>query len=91
MDLRVEYALRDDQSRLQQADEELVRALEVVELTGRSFAASAPVIGRPRWDTVIIGLDWETALLDDDYVHAQLVGRSVIPHHVVLGRFRSAM
>ena len=39
----------------------IVRALEVVELTGRPFAASAPTIGEPRWDTVIIGLDWETA------------------------------
>jgi tRNA dimethylallyltransferase len=41
-----------------------VRALEVVELTGRPFAASAPVIGTPRWDTAIIGLDCETELLD---------------------------
>ena len=43
----------------------IVRALEVVELTGRPFAASAPVIGTPRWDTAIIGLDWDTALLDE--------------------------
>jgi tRNA dimethylallyltransferase len=43
----------------------IVRALEVVELTGRPFAASAPQIGKPRWDTAIIGLDWETALLDE--------------------------
>ena len=44
----------------------IVRALEVVELTGQPFAASAPVIGAvPRWDTVIIGLDWDTAVLDD--------------------------
>jgi len=43
----------------------IVRALEVVELTGRPFAASAPQIGKPRWDTAIIGLDWETAALDD--------------------------
>lgn len=42
-----------------------VRALEVVELTGQPFAASAPRIGAPRWDTVIIGLDCETALLDE--------------------------
>jgi tRNA dimethylallyltransferase len=33
----------------------IVRALEVVELTGQPFAASAPVIGTPRWDTSIIG------------------------------------
>jgi tRNA dimethylallyltransferase len=42
-----------------------VRALEVVELTGLPFAASAPRIGDPRWDTVIIGLDCETTILDD--------------------------
>ena len=42
----------------------IVRALEVIELTGRPFAASAPRIGEPRWDTAIIGLDWDTAALD---------------------------
>lgn len=42
----------------------IVRALEVVELTGLPFAASAPTIGSPRWDTAMIGLDWETTLLD---------------------------
>ncbi|AGB22902.1 tRNA isopentenyltransferase MiaA [Mycobacterium sp. JS623] len=43
----------------------IVRALEVVELTGQPFSASAPVIGTPRWDTAIVGLDWDTALLDE--------------------------
>ncbi|WP_102142552.1 tRNA (adenosine(37)-N6)-dimethylallyltransferase MiaA [Mycobacterium hubeiense] len=43
----------------------IVRALEVVELTGKPFAASAPKIGKPRWDTAIIGLDWDTAVLDE--------------------------
>ncbi|ORA84250.1 tRNA (adenosine(37)-N6)-dimethylallyltransferase MiaA [Mycobacterium malmoense] len=42
-----------------------VRALEVVELTGRPFAASAPRIGVPRWDTVIVGLDCDTTVLDE--------------------------
>jgi tRNA dimethylallyltransferase len=42
-----------------------VRALEVIELTGQPFAASAPRIGNPRWDTVIVGLDCETTILDD--------------------------
>lgn len=42
----------------------IVRALEVVELTGQPFAASAPRIGPPRWGTVIIGLDWPTEVLD---------------------------
>ncbi len=45
----------------------IVRALEVVELTGRPFAASAPTIGAPRWDTAIVGLDWDTTLLDSDW------------------------
>ena len=43
----------------------IVRALEVVELTGQPFAASAPAIGVPRWDTAIVGLDWDTAVLDE--------------------------
>jgi len=42
----------------------IVRALEVRELTGRRFAASAPTIGAPRWGTVILGLDCDAALLD---------------------------
>ena len=43
----------------------IVRALEVVELTGQPFAASAPTIGEPRWNTVIVGLDWDTERLDE--------------------------
>ena len=43
----------------------IVRALEVVELTGKPFAASAPTIGAPRWDTAIVGLDWDTGALDE--------------------------
>ena len=43
----------------------MVRALEVGELTGKPFAASAPVIGAPRWGTAIIGLDCDTAALDE--------------------------
>ncbi|MUM17269.1 tRNA (adenosine(37)-N6)-dimethylallyltransferase MiaA [Mycobacterium sp. CBMA271] len=42
-----------------------VRALEVIELTGQPFAASAPTIGAPRWDTMIVGLDWATEKLDE--------------------------
>ncbi|MBF6174009.1 tRNA (adenosine(37)-N6)-dimethylallyltransferase MiaA [Nocardia blacklockiae] len=42
----------------------MVRALEVVELTGRPFAASQPKIGEPRWGTIILGVDRETAELD---------------------------
>src|SRR5689334_14683474 len=43
----------------------IVRALEVVELTGKPFAASAPTIGAPRWETAIVGLDWDTTTLDE--------------------------
>ncbi|MFT3715013.1 MAG: tRNA (adenosine(37)-N6)-dimethylallyltransferase MiaA [Gordonia sp. (in: high G+C Gram-positive bacteria)] len=43
----------------------IVRALEVVELTGRPFAASAPEIGEPRWGTRILALDRETGELDE--------------------------
>ena len=43
----------------------IVRALEVGELTGEPFAASAPQIGAPRWDTVIVGVDRDTADLDE--------------------------
>lgn len=42
-----------------------VRALEVIELTGRPFAASAPRIGAPRWGTAIVGLDCQTTVLDE--------------------------
>ncbi|WP_291084856.1 tRNA (adenosine(37)-N6)-dimethylallyltransferase MiaA [Dietzia sp. UBA5065] len=33
-----------------------VRALEVVEITGRPFSASRPTIGEPRWGTRLLGL-----------------------------------
>lgn len=42
-----------------------VRALEVFELTGQPFAASAPRIGAPRWGTAIVGLDCDTTILDE--------------------------
>ncbi|MBT0567905.1 tRNA (adenosine(37)-N6)-dimethylallyltransferase MiaA [Williamsia sp. CHRR-6] len=43
----------------------VVRALEVVELTGRPFAASAPQIGEPRWSTLIVAVDRDTDELDE--------------------------
>lgn len=43
----------------------IVRALEVVELTGQPFAASAPAVGAPRWDTAMVGLDCATERLDE--------------------------
>ncbi len=42
----------------------IVRALEVGRLTGKPFAASAPTIGEPRWDTVVLGIDRDTDELD---------------------------
>ncbi|MGZ4524751.1 MAG: tRNA (adenosine(37)-N6)-dimethylallyltransferase MiaA [Mycobacteriaceae bacterium] len=42
----------------------IVRALEVVELTGQHFSASAPTVGVPRWGTILIGLDRATSELD---------------------------
>lgn len=41
----------------------MVRALEVVEITGRPFAASAPRIGQPRWRTILLGVDRDRAEL----------------------------
>lgn len=46
-----------------------VRALEVIELSGQPFAASAPRIGAPRWGAVIVGLDCDTSILDERLAH----------------------
>lgn len=43
----------------------MVRALEVVELTGRPFAASQPQRGAPRWGTRLFGIDRPTDVLDE--------------------------
>ncbi|GAB3876842.1 tRNA (adenosine(37)-N6)-dimethylallyltransferase MiaA [Kibdelosporangium lantanae] len=43
----------------------VVRALEVIELTGRPFSATMPKPGPARYGTVLIGLDREPALLDE--------------------------
>ncbi|MDR7273454.1 tRNA (adenosine(37)-N6)-dimethylallyltransferase MiaA [Catenuloplanes atrovinosus] len=42
----------------------IVRALEVIELTGRPFTASLPTAPRPYYDSVRIGVDRDTAELD---------------------------
>ena len=42
----------------------LVRALEVIELTGAPFSATLPVPGPPRYDAVMISLDRPVAELD---------------------------
>lgn len=44
----------------------IVRAMEVIELTGRPFGASKPIPGAPpRWGTTIIGLATESDWLND--------------------------
>ncbi|MGH8920937.1 MAG: tRNA (adenosine(37)-N6)-dimethylallyltransferase MiaA [Actinomycetes bacterium] len=42
----------------------LVRALEVVQLTGRPFAAALPPPGPARYDAILIGLDTDLTALD---------------------------
>ncbi|GAB3464193.1 tRNA (adenosine(37)-N6)-dimethylallyltransferase MiaA [Actinophytocola sediminis] len=42
----------------------VVRALEVIELTGRPFSATMPRPGPARWDTLQVGLDLDTDSLD---------------------------
>jgi tRNA dimethylallyltransferase len=42
-----------------------VRALEVVELTGRPFSASRPTIGEPRWGTRLLGVRCALPELDE--------------------------
>lgn len=48
-----------------------VRALEVVELTGKPFSASRPTIGEPRWGTRILGVRCSLPELD-----SRLAGRT---------------
>lgn len=45
-----------------------VRALEVVELTGRPFSASRPTIGEPRWGTRMLGVRCVLPELDERLV-----------------------
>jgi tRNA dimethylallyltransferase len=47
----------------------VVRALEVVEITGAPFAASLPRPGAPRHGTVLVGLDRDTTELDARVEH----------------------
>jgi tRNA dimethylallyltransferase len=42
----------------------LVRALEVIQLTGRPFSAALPQPGPARYRAVIVGLDTDSAILD---------------------------
>jgi tRNA dimethylallyltransferase len=43
----------------------IVRALEVIELTGRPFRATLPGQRTPRYDAVLLGVDRDTAELDE--------------------------
>jgi tRNA dimethylallyltransferase len=43
----------------------IVRALEVIALTGRPFPARLPEAGAPRYDAVLLGVDRPVAELDD--------------------------
>jgi tRNA dimethylallyltransferase len=43
----------------------VVRALEVIELTGQPFSANLPKPGPARYDTVLVGIDREVAELDE--------------------------
>ena len=66
-DLHAELARRDPAAAaaIRPTDgRRIVRALEVVEVTGQPFAASSPSIGPARWDAVIVGIDWATTALD---------------------------
>ncbi|MFC4001938.1 tRNA (adenosine(37)-N6)-dimethylallyltransferase MiaA [Prauserella oleivorans] len=42
----------------------IVRALEVIEITGRPFSANLPRPGEPRYGTVLVGVDRDVAELD---------------------------
>lgn len=67
----------------------IVRALEVVELTGRPFAASLPRPGVPRHDAVLVGLDRDTARLDEriaERVDGMLAGGLVEEVRALEGR-----
>ncbi len=43
----------------------IVRALEVIALTGRPFRATLPGAGTPRYDAVLLGVDHDVAELDE--------------------------
>ena len=60
----------------------IVRALEVVELTGRPFRATLPGQRVPRYDAVLLGVDRDTAELDDRVartVSSAAIAKSSVP------------
>ena len=42
----------------------IVRALEVIEITGRPFSAQLPELGQPRYGALLLGLELDTEQLD---------------------------
>ena len=67
----------------------IVRALEVIALTGRPFRARMPAAAVPRYDAVLIGVDRDTAVLDERIavrVDAMLAGGMVAETRELLGR-----
>jgi tRNA dimethylallyltransferase len=76
----------------------VVRALEVIELTGRPFSATLPTPGPARYGTVLVGLDRDVAQLDqriatrvDDMFQRGLVAevRRLVPLGLREGRTAS--
>ncbi|MDN5920036.1 MAG: tRNA (adenosine(37)-N6)-dimethylallyltransferase MiaA [Pseudonocardia sp.] len=67
----------------------IVRALEVIALTGRAFRARMPVAAVPRYDAVLIGVDRDTAVLDERIavrVQAMLAGGMVAETRALTGQ-----
>lgn len=67
----------------------IVRALEVIALTGRPFRARMPAAAVPRYEAVLIGVDRDTAELDERIavrVEAMLAGGMVAETRELLGR-----
>lgn len=67
----------------------IVRALEVIALTGRPFRATMPAAARPRYDAVLLGVDRDTAVLDERIavrVDAMLAAGLVDETRALLGR-----
>lgn len=76
----------------------IVRALEVIALTGRPFRATLPTTGEPRYDAVLLGVDRAVDELDarvavrvDRMLEAGLVEetRALLPHGLAEGRTAS--
>ncbi|RZT84873.1 tRNA dimethylallyltransferase [Pseudonocardia sediminis] len=67
----------------------IVRALEVIALTGKPFRARMPAAAVPRYDAVLIGVDRDTGVLDERIavrVDAMLAGGMVAETRALLRR-----